>query len=236
MESARKDYQPIELDELGEPRWVIPIPLKPSFSVQANPLPFLHPTLKIARPPHWPVPGILPFITDLTINASLELLAELVLARLNRFRLFPDTAGICAVLQRVAFWAATRYRRWELDWDWEYDSIKAPVVFPGEATAMPLDAGLVEPVLVLYALGVQVSSCYDGYGVTLAGIRLKAGFEIPRSLLDALDEAGTGYFHICGDEQTRRELVADSVDSDFTSVLRRWARKVWLDVVPKSPD
>jgi hypothetical protein len=235
MESARKNYQPIELDELGEPRWVIPIPLKPSFSVQANPLPFLHPTLKIARPPQWPVPGILPFITDLTINASLELLAELALARLNRFRLFPDTAGISAVLQRVAFWAATRYRRWELNWDWEYDSIKAPIVFPYEATPRPVDAGMVEPVLALYARGLPVSSCYEGYGVTSAGIRLKAGFEFPQSLLDALNEAGTHYIHICGDEQIRRELVADCAGSDFTSVLRRWARTVWLDV-PKSPD
>jgi hypothetical protein len=30
-------------------------------------------------------------------------------------------------------------------------------------------------------------------------------------------------------------LVADCAGSDFTSVLRRWARTVWLDV-PKSPD
>jgi len=94
---------------------------------------------------------------------------------------------------------------------------------------LPVDAGMLETVFALYALGLPTAMCYEGYGHTLAGIRLKAGYEFPKSMLDALGEAGTRYVQISGEHRPWRELVACSADSEFTWVLREWARKVCLD-------
>ena len=224
VDRCRRNYLPIELDARGEPHWVIPIPREPSLSRCGHAMPFLHPKLKNARPARWPVSHFFSFVLEVTIITPLLLLAEAALVCLNRGRITPDTAGVSEFLQRVSFWAATCYR----SWDCEYDSIKAPIVFPGEVKALPVDAGMVEPILALYALGLPANNSSEGYGVTPAGICLKEGFEFPQSLFDALDEAGTRYVQICCDDQPWRELVAWSVDSNFTLVLRRWARKVCL--------
>jgi hypothetical protein len=224
MHRSRRNYRPIEFDARGQPRWVIPIPRKPSLSPCGHALPFLHPKLKNAKPARWPVSHFFSFVIEVTIITPLGLLTEVALICLNRGRITPNTAGISGLLQRVSFWAATCYRGWYC----EYDSIKAPIVFPGEVKALPVDAGMVEPVLALYALGLPVTRCYEGYGVTPGGVCLKEGFEFPQSLFDALDEAGTRYVQIGYDDQRWRELVAWSTDSDFTAVLRRWARKVCL--------
>jgi hypothetical protein len=225
MESSKQKYHPIELDEQAEPRWKIPIPRKPSFSATGHALPFSHPKLNNVRPAPWPFPYVLSLLTDFTVVTPLGLLAEAALIGLNRGRDYPSIAGVSCFLQRVFFWATTCYR----SWDDQCDSIKAGIVFPGKVAALPVDAAMVEPVFALYTLGLPIIFCYEGYGLTLSGIRLKAGYEFPQSLLNALDEAGTPYVQISGENEPWRELVACSVDSDFTSVLREWSRKVCLD-------
>lgn len=166
---------------------VLRLPVRPRKTAAGHVLPFIHPSIPPARPrigPAWRQQAF-----PLVVGLPVKVLCSAALSVLRRVRGGSTHRGLAWLLQRSAFWAMTRVQD-----EGAGDREQLPVVFPTELLAQPVDAGIVEPVFVLHAMGLRTRASSQGHEPGGAPyVLLESGCEFPPSLLESLAEQGVAY-------------------------------------------
>lgn len=206
-------------DDLG---WRLKVLTKPSTSRAGHPVPYLLPGAPVARPPRWPHSPILWLLYTLGVLLPLALASHGALGLADKYRLsFPQ--WLSYRLKRLAYWSVTRYQD-----EWSSDPVQVALMFCDEPYPHPIDAGMVEIVMVLNAMGVGTYYCCEGHkgGFGVAYLGLKAGQLFPHSLLEALDSQGVSYeLEIRPREGGQTLYARNDTQLAFSQALREWARE-----------
>lgn len=203
--------------------WRLTVRTKPSTSKAGHPVPYLLSGAPVARPLKWPHSPALWLLYALGGVLPLALASHGVLVLANKYRLsLPQ--WLAYRLKRLAYWSVTRYRA-----EGSEDPVQVALMFDEEPYPSPIDAGMVEPVIVLNAMGIGTSFCCEGHqgGFGDAYLRLRAGRQFPGSLLDALASRDVSYRLDAQLPDRGEVLYAKDGDTQlaFSQALREWARE-----------
>jgi hypothetical protein len=220
---------PLRFDATDCPQWGFALPTAPQQSALGHALPYLHPGIGITRPPRWRHSRRLYVAWAFGFALPVILLSIGLLALLNCWAGM-RMQGIRGRLQRLEYRLMTAYQD-----DWSHNPVQAALMFPGEACPLPVDVGMVEPVMVLYAMGIPTTYCCEGHeGMGVAYLGIAAPNAFPASLLEALDQAGVPY-NLERFDDDRVALYDRGNDFRFSAVLRAWARERAAALLAASP-
>lgn len=219
--------EPVEFDEHGVPRWSMAMPLKPGDSQAGYPVPYVNPFLSVARPRQWPYGHFLRQTYVWAVWIPTELPCAILLSLISLGSATPS-GWFVRQIQKVAFKVSA------FDDMGGHEPVEVPVIFPGRVLATPVDAGMVAPVIVLNAMGIETDYCCEGHakGYSIAYICLKPGHQFPSCMYQALTDHGVGHEERTFDDQrTAIYSLVQEQNEAFSSVLRAWAREKAVQVL-----
>lgn len=221
MAAANPRIEPLEFDNNGMPAWKVAVPQASGFSRAGHPLPHRLSFLPIARPREWSQSRFLLSLFFWCVVIPGYLGCFLLMWCMSRNGKI-SSGWLARPLHKTAFWFVTCH-----DAD-KHGPVQAGMLFPGTPLPCPVDVGLVEPVVVLNAMGIPTEFSCEGHdkGYSIAYVAIETGFEFPPCLFQALDAHEVRYKLRSWGESPRQTLYADSQQDNagFSSALRAWAR------------
>ena len=228
MTTSRPQIEPLEFDSKGMPIWKLVVPQTSGVSRTGHSIPHWLSFLPIARPREWSHSRLLLslFIWGVVIPGYLGCFLLMWCMSGNR-GIFAGRLSRC--FYKIAFWFVTFH-----DGD-KHEPVQAGMLFPNTLLPCPVDVGLVEPVVVLNAMGIPTEFCCEGHdkGYSIAYIAIETGIEFPPCLFQALDAHAVQYELLSWGEPSRQTLYAASPQDNagFSAAMRAWARTKAAEVL-----